>query len=133
MDAKTAIGLDITRNHISGVLVNLLGEVLYSIRTRLHFEDNRKYYEELRSLVDRIIEEGRADPYTILGIGISMPGIIGADHKTITYAPVVEAISHIPMPLSTTQRPEALRSFGILLMRKTWCTCLSATASAAPF
>ena len=90
MDAKTAIGLDITRNHISGVLVNLLGEVLYSIRTRLHFEDNRKYYEELRSLVDRIIEEGRADPYTILGIGISMPGIIGADHKTITYAPVVE-------------------------------------------
>ena len=39
--------------------------------------------------------EESADPDSILGIGISMPGIISGDHKTILYAPVVETTTLI--------------------------------------
>lgn len=89
MNARTAIGLDITRGHMSGVLVNLSGEVLYSVRISIKYESSLWYYEEIKKLVDQIISEGNADPDTILGIGISIPGIVGDDHRTVTYAPVV--------------------------------------------
>lgn len=93
MNAKMAVGIDITRNHMSGILVNLSGELLYSVRLRICYEANKKYYEEIAKLVKRVIAEGDGQPEDILGVGISVPGIIGADHKTITYAPVVDVTS----------------------------------------
>ena len=90
MGAKLAIGLDITRGHISGVLVDLSGEVLYSVRQRFCYEASPAYYRNIQKLVKQIIDEGKAKPEAILGVGISAPGIIGADHRTITYAPVVD-------------------------------------------
>ena len=39
-DARFAIGIDITKNHISGVLINLYGEIVYSVRLRFRFEES---------------------------------------------------------------------------------------------
>lgn len=90
LNAKMAIGLDITRTHVSGVLVNLSGDAVFSVRCRLNFSPCKSYYRKLKEIVGQILLGGNADPDTILGIGISMPGIISGDHKTILYAPVVE-------------------------------------------
>ena len=43
-DARYAIGIDITKNHISGVLINLYGEIIYSVRLRYRFEESDVYY-----------------------------------------------------------------------------------------
>ena len=43
-DARYAIGIDITKNHISGVLVNLYGEIIYSVLVRYRFEEIDAYY-----------------------------------------------------------------------------------------
>lgn len=88
--AKNAIGIDITKNHISGVLVNLYGEILYSVRLRLRFEANEDYYRKLKNLVAQVIECGNVSGETILGVGISIPAIIAKDDKTVTYAPIVD-------------------------------------------
>ena len=90
MDARMAIGLDITRTHISGVLVNLSGNAVFSIRRRREFVPCREYYDALKEIAEELLQHERADRDAILGIGISMPGIISGDHKTILYAPVVE-------------------------------------------
>ena len=90
MNAKHAIGIDITKNHISGVLVNLSGELVYSLRLRLRFEPSEAYYRKLSALVDHVIESGKVSPETVLGVGVSIPAIIAKDNRTITYAPIVD-------------------------------------------
>ena len=90
MNAKYAIGIDITKNHISGVLVNLAGELIYSLRLRMRFEPTEAYYQKLSSLVDHVAESGKVSPEMILGVGISIPAIIDKDNRTIHYAPIVD-------------------------------------------
>lgn len=92
-NAKIAIGLDITRGHLSGVLVNLAGEILYSVRERIKYEPTVQYYEKMKMMVDEIIRKGSIDPDSILGVGISVPGIVGADHRTVRTSYVVDVSS----------------------------------------
>lgn len=89
MDARTAIGIDITKNHMCGVIVDLSGKILYSIRIRIPFEGNDQYCEQVRRLIQRILAEGEVEPKTVLGVGVSVPGIV-VDNREITYAPLLE-------------------------------------------
>lgn len=90
MNAKMAIGLDITKSQISGVLVDLSGNAVFSVRIQENFSPEERYYVKLKGIVEQILSWEKVQPDSILGIGISMPGIISGDHKTILYAPVVE-------------------------------------------
>lgn len=90
-DARYAIGIDITKNHISGVLVNLYGEIVYSVRLRYRFEESNDYYEEVKKLVSHIMEKGKVGATSILGVGVSIPSIIERDGMTISYSPIIGA------------------------------------------
>lgn len=74
-DAKVAIGVDLTPNHVNIVISNLAGQPLYTERRKV------KTYEELRLLVEKSIEKKRLTEEKILGIGLSLPAII---HKNGT-------------------------------------------------
>lgn len=89
MDAKTAIGIDITQNHICCVLVDLSGKILYSARIRLSYEGDRPYYEKLLETIEKMLLETGTDPKTVLGIGVSVPGIV-LHNKEITYDPLLK-------------------------------------------
>lgn len=69
-NAKVAIGVDITPNHVNIVISNLAGEPLYAERRKV------KTYEELRLLIEKSIEKNRLHEENILGIGLSLPAII---------------------------------------------------------
>ncbi len=105
-DFKVALGLDITRNHVSLVLVDLKGVILYSNRIRFEFKDEESFYEELGQIIDCFVVESKANPERILGLGVSLPAIVGEDGKTITYISVLPAPEnlykkmqeHIPYP-----------------------------------
>ncbi len=92
---KYAAGLDITQNHISIVLINLNGEVIKSTRKRKKFQNNLEYYNEISKEIDGFIEEDRIEKEKILGLGISLPGIINYDSMLLvkSHALQVENIS----------------------------------------
>lgn len=82
-DAAYALGLDITANHISLVFVNLVGEVLNSQRKRKTFQNSPDYYRELATELDDFCAVSRVSSERILGIGISLPGIVDNQNKVL--------------------------------------------------
>lgn len=90
-DAKVSLGLDITRNHVSIVMVDLKGTVINSKRLRMEFKDNDEYYIFVGKVVSDFIEENDYSKDKILGLGISLPAIIGKSKKDITYLTVLPA------------------------------------------
>ena len=75
-DVKQAVGLDITRKHISLVLINLKGEVLKSERFWQPYSQEEAYYREVSRKLEDFLDAGGAKRERILGLGISYPGII---------------------------------------------------------
>lgn len=96
--AKLAVGLDITKNHISLVLVNLTGETLKYERIYQPFEPENVYYEKVNDKLEAFLKDNGADRDKILGIGISFPGIINLEKKEITYSHVL-GMESIPLAL----------------------------------
>lgn len=92
---RTAVGLDITKNHIGLVLTNLTGDVLKYDRIYLPYADSREYYEEVNQKLEEFLEAEAVDKETILGIGISFPGIVDLQKEEITYSHILE-VKEIP-------------------------------------
>lgn len=85
-DARLAVGLEITQNHIGAVLIDLSGAVLRYERKKKNFEMTAAYFEMLGAVVQGIMakEDGAADK--ILGVGISLPGIVDQTGETLIYS-----------------------------------------------
>ena len=75
-NARTAIGLDITRHHVTAVAVDLQGTIIISRRRRLDFERTDEYYKELGNIVRQIVTSAELDEKNILGVGIGVPGMV---------------------------------------------------------
>ncbi len=93
-NAKQAVGLDITKNHISLVLVNLTGEILKYDRIFQPYSAGDRYYDAVDERLENFLEESGAERERILGIGISFPGIVDFNREMIAYSHVlgVEAV-----------------------------------------
>lgn len=89
INVKQAVGLDITKNHISFVLTNLTGEILNHVRIFLPYNHEEAYYRRVNDELGSFLEESNVDRKRILGIGISFPGIIDLDRKLITYSHIL--------------------------------------------
>lgn len=81
-DYRYALGIDITANHLGIVLLNLCGEILEQKRVRMKFDADLSYYEKLAEELKKIYEP-RIDADKILGVGISLPGIINQAEKLL--------------------------------------------------
>ena len=89
INVKQAVGLDITKNHISFVLTNLTGEILNHVRIFLPYNHEEAYYRRVNDELGSFLEESNVDRKRILGIGISFPGIIDLDRQLITYSHIL--------------------------------------------
>lgn len=89
VNVKLAVGLDITKNHISFVLTNLTGEILKHVRIFLPYTHEEAYYRRVNDELESFLAESNADRKRILGIGISFPGIIDLDRRLITYSHIL--------------------------------------------
>jgi len=88
-DARIAIGLDITRNHICVVAVNLTGSICYQERTRFKFELSDEYYRHLGQLVEQCVDALSCSPEKVLGVGIGVPGLVTEDYQTVFYGEIL--------------------------------------------
>jgi predicted NBD/HSP70 family sugar kinase len=89
-DARIAIGVDITRNHISAVLVNLDGSIAKSVREKIPYQDSIEYARKLGEIVNRLVEQSEVDSKKILGMGISVPGILSNDQQILLHSHVLQ-------------------------------------------
>lgn len=78
-DARLAVGVEITRNHIGAVVITMDGAVLKGKRIRTPFAPDDAYGRLMGVVVERVVADSGVDPRRILGAGISLPGILSAD------------------------------------------------------
>ena len=86
VDAKLAVGLDITKNHITLVLTNITGEVVKYERICQPYESSDSYYQEVSQRLEIFLDENKADRDKLLGVGICFPGIMDLDREMIAYS-----------------------------------------------
>lgn len=89
VNVKQAVGLDITKNHISLVLTNLAGEILKYERIYQPFASEDAYYHKVSKKLEDFLEESGGEREKLLGIGISFPAIIDLDREMITSSHVL--------------------------------------------
>jgi predicted NBD/HSP70 family sugar kinase len=89
-NAKFAVGTDITRNHLSIVLINLATEIIESIRFEAPYENTPAYYQKAVELITRLITVIGVNPADVLGAGFSVPGVLTKDGQMIIYSHVLQ-------------------------------------------
>jgi predicted NBD/HSP70 family sugar kinase len=82
-EARLALGVDITRNHISLAAANLKGESRGHRRDKMKFENNPEYYLKAAESVRNFMRENRVPRESLLGVGISLPGTVSEDGMTL--------------------------------------------------
>ncbi len=105
-DKKIAIGMDITRDHITVIMTDLLGRLIYEKQVRKGFSQTADYKKYLGQLVEDSIQEHHLQGSQILGVGIAVPGLTTEDHQEIFYGEILHSTGltvsdlcrHIPYP-----------------------------------
>lgn len=78
-DKRLSLGIEISKNHLSMVLVNLKGEIVKKSRVRLRFDTSVDYYKTVSNLIREFLEDQEKDK--ILGAGFALPGIVFEDDR----------------------------------------------------
>ncbi len=88
--AKYAIGLDITRNHVGIVLIDLSARVIKNLRKQFPFSNTKEYFKGVGDLVNSFIVECQIETGSILGVGIALPAILSDGGRAVSYAQVID-------------------------------------------
>ncbi len=100
-EGRVAVGLDVARDHVSVVLVDLQGRLLEKARGALRFSREEVYLRYLGGLVRRFVETYQAEE-RLLGVGIALPGIV--DGGLLRDSPEPE-MKNLPLTLLEEQFP----------------------------
>ncbi len=86
--ARGAIGLSLTPDHISAVILDLKGNRIASDIRYIPFSLTAAYRESLGKIIGDILVKASVSPDIILGVRISVPAVVSADGQSITYSHV---------------------------------------------
>ena len=87
---RTAVGIDITANHISYVLMDLCGKVIAKKRMKSVFANDSAYYQSVADNLETFLRDIDADRKKILGVGFSLPGIINKHDNVLVRSHVLK-------------------------------------------
>ena len=87
--ARFSIGMDITKKHVVLVAIDLCASVTKNKRIYMPFKNSKEYFRELGKELEEFIQGLQIDQSRILGVGISVPGLLSEDHRQVVYAPVL--------------------------------------------
>lgn len=88
-DAHLAVGMEITRTHLGLVVIDLAGHLVRHERTRLPFSMSTEYLHALGDAVQQLLAEESIPTEKILGVGISLPGILDSAGTVLTSSHVL--------------------------------------------
>lgn len=89
-DGRYAIGVDITRDRVRCLVLNLKRQVIATRRTRREFEPSASYFEFVGREIDQLIEGAVIDRGRVLGVGVAVPGLISETTGQVTYGRVID-------------------------------------------
>lgn len=85
-NAKQAIGVYISTNHINAVAVNLSGHVIEMSKRRIKFNlEDDAYLRYMGEAVEAVKKGAGIRDEDLLGVGIAVPGLVSKDGETVTY------------------------------------------------
>ena len=82
-NAKVAMGVDITTNHVNIVVVNMALQILYQHRYKEVMDESEEALDWLAGTIIETIQNLNISAEAILGIGFSIPAIVGEDGSMI--------------------------------------------------
>lgn len=95
-DAKYAMGIDITQNHLTIAVLDLAGEVVGILnRIQFNFEDKPECYKEIVARARKLLIENSIASDKILGVGLSLPCIVDYEANRVVYSKVVDVPADI--------------------------------------
>lgn len=102
LDIYFSVGVDITRNHVNISVIDLAGNVKYNCRIQKQYENSMNHEDSyarfLSDLVNSTIQEQCPIGCVILGVGISVPGIVNEEGTILLQSHVLDeknvSISH---------------------------------------
>lgn len=90
-DARMVIGVEIKMEHINILAIDLKGNIRPSERMHYNFEVSDRYGIFLAAEIENYIQKKAINPDIILGVGISIPGVLSEDKKNLINAPTLKA------------------------------------------
>ena len=87
--AALAVALNITDSRMYARVVDLYGNITAEERLDIKFGTDNKYAKEAAALVDKCIKKAETGSGKILGVGITVPGILNDDGTMIIDAPTM--------------------------------------------
>ncbi len=90
LKSRISIGVEILKNQIRIVSIDIYGKVLKENRLDLAYANNTDYYRQLGEFVNSFIASMHVASKRVLGVGISVQGLVSSDGSTITYSTILE-------------------------------------------
>ncbi len=84
-----SVGMDITKSAVSFALVNMKKELIQKKQISLAFEDSRAYQQQAADEAAAFILESGVPKDRILGVGVSLPGIVDRERKLLIQSQVL--------------------------------------------
>jgi predicted NBD/HSP70 family sugar kinase len=86
-----SIGIEISKNHIKIIAIDLYVNVIHSVNTKITFVTDDKYYKSLGDIFETFIMHSSLEKKTLLGVGVSIPGVISEinGQTIIQYSPTL--------------------------------------------
>lgn len=88
--SRVALGVDLTRNHITVIMADLCGGMIYNKRVRKEFVRDDGYCRLLGELVKEAVEDQQVKEEAVLGVGIAIPGLVNELHQTVFYGEILD-------------------------------------------
>ena len=90
-NARKAISVNIKADYINVDVVGLKGQIIYSMDVKAHFSKSSAYIEKLTDALRHAVDYVGAGGDDILGVGITVPGILDDEKKILISAPPLKA------------------------------------------
>lgn len=99
-NARVAIGMEITSNHVSIAALDLLGNIIASRRIRMPFSSSEAYYGSLEDLFWELVGDAGLTRQQILGVGIGLPALVDIDRQNILFSKIIDLESNVYQQIS---------------------------------
>lgn len=109
-DARVAVGVDLTADHVGVVLTDLGGNLLRQATGALRFAPEDIYFKYLGGLLQRFVEASGASD-RILGVGLSLPGTVDEERGVLRESHALD-LRNVPLSRFTQQIPWPCRCLG---------------------
>lgn len=89
-NGRFAVGVDITQDGVTSVVLNLDREVIHAAAIEAYFERSEAYLAMVGRHVEETISRSGVDRSRVLGVGLAMPGLVSEQTSVVIHGRVID-------------------------------------------